>query len=149
MKLLAINFNVRFLVHIFHRQIYYAGVSKKSGMSELIAIINATDKDLGANSTIELLITASYLFKFGATRSTGSLANSPFGSYPLSSPLFRFYNPRRHCFVAVAKPLCKLLAVLHVNFLCYLSFSVHSNIARWSTDYKCLHGRVQSRQIRA
>lgn len=50
-------------------------------MNELIAIINATDKDFGANSTIELLITASYLFKFGATRSTGSLANSPFGSY--------------------------------------------------------------------
>lgn len=50
-------------------------------MNELIAIINATDKDYGANSTIELLITASYLFKYGATRSTGSLANSPFGSY--------------------------------------------------------------------
>lgn len=50
-------------------------------MNELIAIINATDKDYGANSTMELLITASYLFKYGATRSTGSLANSPFGSY--------------------------------------------------------------------
>lgn len=50
-------------------------------MNELIAILNATDKDFGANSTIELLITASYLYKYGATRSTGSLANSPFGKY--------------------------------------------------------------------
>lgn len=79
LQLSAINFKCFRLAVIL--QIYYAGVSKKSGMNELIAIINATDKDFGANSTIELLITASYLFKFGATRSTGSLANSPFGSY--------------------------------------------------------------------
>lgn len=72
-----------------YHQIYYAGVSKKSGMNELIAIINATDKDFGANSTIELLITASYLYKYGAIRSTGSLANSPFGSYSLFGFLIR------------------------------------------------------------
>lgn len=75
----------------FH-QIYYAGVSKKSGMNELIAIINATDKDFGANSTIELLITASYLFKYGATRSTGSLANSPFGKK--IHPLIRTHSSK-------------------------------------------------------
>ncbi|CRK91477.1 CLUMA_CG005143, isoform A [Clunio marinus] len=62
----------------FSQDSYYAGVSKKSGMNELIALINATDKDFGVNATIELLITASYLYKYGATRSTGSLANSPF-----------------------------------------------------------------------
>ena len=64
-------------------------------MNELISIINATDKDFGANSSIELLITASYLYKYGAVRSTGSLANSPFGMNfhcslfnPFFSPLF-------------------------------------------------------------
>jgi hypothetical protein len=59
-------------------------------MNELISIINATDKDFGANSTIELLITASYLFKFEATHSTGSLANSPFG---MDFPIVSLFNP--------------------------------------------------------
>ena len=49
-------------------------------MSELIAVLNATDADFGANSTIELQITASYLYKFGATKSTGSIVPSPFGN---------------------------------------------------------------------
>lgn len=63
----------------FISQIYYAGVSKNAGLNEFIATINATDRDAGANATLDLLITASNLYKFGATRSTGSLANSPFG----------------------------------------------------------------------
>lgn len=62
-------------------QIYYAGVSKNSGLNEFIATINATDRDAGLNATVDLLITASNLYKFGATRSTGSLANSPFGKF--------------------------------------------------------------------
>lgn len=100
-------------------QIYYAGVSKKSGMNELIAIINATDKDFGANSTIELLITASYLFKYGATRSTGSLANSPFGEY--IHPLIRSFSSRSYCSAfLILSPLFRGFSLC--NFLCMLIF---------------------------
>lgn len=63
----------------FVQDTYYAGVSKKSVINELIAVVNASDKDFGANSTIDLMITASYLYKFGATKSTGSIVPSPFG----------------------------------------------------------------------
>lgn len=73
-------------------------------MNELISIINATDKDYGANSTIELLITASYLYKYEAIHSTGSLANSPFGM---------LVNPSLHCFMKNF-----MVHFLYVNFLC-------------------------------
>jgi hypothetical protein len=63
----------------FAQSVYFAGVSKKASVNELIAVINATDRDFGANSTFDLLITASYLYKFGATKSTGSIVPSPFG----------------------------------------------------------------------
>jgi hypothetical protein len=63
-------------------QIYYAGVNKKSGHGELIAIINATDRDFGVNASIEYLIAASYLYKFGASKSTGNIVPSPFGGLP-------------------------------------------------------------------
>ncbi|XP_070490349.1 cadherin-87A isoform X2 [Chironomus tepperi] len=62
----------------FAQNIYYAGVNKKSGMNELIAIINATDKDFGVNASIEYLIAASHLYKFGASKSTGNIVPSPF-----------------------------------------------------------------------
>lgn len=64
---------------LYLRQIYYAGVNKKSGVGELIALINATDKDFGANASIEYLIAASFLYKYGATKSTGNIVPSPFG----------------------------------------------------------------------
>lgn len=71
-------YNNFFLFHPQPIQIYYAGVNKKSGMSELIAIINATDKDFGVNASIEYLIAASHLYKFGASKSTGNIVPSPF-----------------------------------------------------------------------
>lgn len=69
-------------------QIYYAGINKKAVLNELIATLNATDKDLGANSTIEMIIAASYLFKFGHSQATiGSIVPSPFGNEK-KSPIF-------------------------------------------------------------
>lgn len=45
----------------------------------MVAVLNATDKDLGANSTFEMLIVASNLYKYGSAKSTGSIVPSPFG----------------------------------------------------------------------
>lgn len=82
------HFHIPF--HPLITQIYYAGVNKKSGMSELIAIINATDKDFGVNASIEYLIAASHLYKFGASKSTGNIVPSPFCEFPFFIVLFCF-----------------------------------------------------------
>lgn len=63
---------------VFDTDTYYAGISAKASINELITVVNATDKDFGANSTIEMIISASYLYKFGATKTTGSIVPSPF-----------------------------------------------------------------------
>lgn len=65
------------ILHIF--QIYYAGVNAKSSLNQLVVVLNATDKDLGANATFEMLIVASNLYKYGNVKSTGSIVPSPFG----------------------------------------------------------------------
>lgn len=71
---------MRTFIAMTFTQIYYAGINKKAVLNELIATLNATDKDLGANSTIEMIIAASYLFKFGHSQATiGSIVPSPFG----------------------------------------------------------------------
>uniref|UniRef100_A0A1A9VG57 Cadherin domain-containing protein n=1 Tax=Glossina austeni TaxID=7395 RepID=A0A1A9VG57_GLOAU len=63
---------------LFEREIYYAGINAKSPVGSLIAIVNASDADAGKNSKIEYMIVASNLYKFGATKSTGSIVPSPF-----------------------------------------------------------------------
>ncbi|XP_055623372.1 cadherin-87A [Toxorhynchites rutilus septentrionalis] len=63
---------------LFKRDVYYAGISSKASINELVTIVNATDRDLGSNSTMELFISGSYLYKFGATKTTGSIVPSPF-----------------------------------------------------------------------
>lgn len=60
---------------------YYAGVNAKSSLNQLVVVLNATDKDLGANSTFDMLIVASNLFKYGNVKSTGSIVPSPFGKH--------------------------------------------------------------------
>lgn len=53
----------------------------KSGIGELIVLINATDRDFETNATVEYLISTSYLYKYGATKSTGNIVPSPFGKF--------------------------------------------------------------------
>lgn len=73
-KILDVNDNAP----MFKKNIYYAGVSAKSSINQLVTIINATDADLGVNGTLDLIITASNLYKYGSTKSTGSIVPSPF-----------------------------------------------------------------------
>lgn len=63
---------------VFDTETYYAGISAKASINELVTVVNATDKDFGVNSTVEMIISASYLYKFGATKTTGSIVPSPF-----------------------------------------------------------------------
>ncbi|EDW37985.1 GL12362 [Drosophila persimilis] len=62
----------------FEKPIYYAGVNANAKMNAAITQVNATDADQGKNAKIEYMIVASNLFKFGASKSTGSIVPSPF-----------------------------------------------------------------------
>ncbi|ALC46335.1 Cad87A [Drosophila busckii] len=63
---------------IFEKSIYYAGVNANAKMNAAITLVNATDADQGKNSKIEYMIVASNLYKFDASKSTGSIVPSPF-----------------------------------------------------------------------
>lgn len=56
----------------------FSGISSKAGINELVTLVNAFDRDAGVNASMELLITGSFLYKFGATKATGSIVPSPF-----------------------------------------------------------------------
>ncbi|EDW97645.1 cadherin-87A [Drosophila yakuba] len=63
---------------VFEKPTYYAGVNANAKMGAAITLVNATDADQGKNAKIEFMIVASNLYKFGATKSTGSIVPSPF-----------------------------------------------------------------------
>lgn len=63
---------------IFEKSVYYAGVNANAKMNAAITLVNATDADQGNNAKIEYMIVASNLYKFGASKSTGSIVPSPF-----------------------------------------------------------------------
>lgn len=63
---------------VFDQPIRYVGVNARSPLNQLIAVLNATDADSGQNAEFELMVVASNLFKFGSTKSVGSIVPSPF-----------------------------------------------------------------------
>lgn len=62
----------------FQHDVYYAGISAEAAINHLVTTINATDADMGTNGTFDLIIVASNLYKFGSSRSVGSIVPSPF-----------------------------------------------------------------------
>jgi len=73
-------------------KIYYAGVNTKASINEFVTLLNVTDNDLGANATLELIISSSNLYKFGSTKSTGSIVPSPFGWFHFFDFIFFIYS---------------------------------------------------------
>lgn len=65
----------------FERDIYFAGISAEAAINQLVTTINATDADMGSNGTFDLIIVASNLFKYGSSRSVGSIVPSPFSRF--------------------------------------------------------------------
>ncbi|XP_058466683.1 cadherin-87A isoform X2 [Malaya genurostris] len=63
---------------VFRQDVYYAGISSKASINELVTVVNATDRDLGVNSTVELFISGSFLYKYNSLQTTGSIVPSPF-----------------------------------------------------------------------
>ncbi|XP_013102305.2 cadherin-87A isoform X1 [Stomoxys calcitrans] len=63
---------------LFETEVYYAGVNAKAQSGTVITTVNATDADAGKNAHVEYMITTSNLYKFGATKSMGSIVPSPF-----------------------------------------------------------------------
>ncbi|XP_037950631.1 cadherin-87A [Teleopsis dalmanni] len=94
---------------VFEKEIYYAGVNAKSTTNTLIIVVNATDADEGKNSKIEYMIVASNLYKYGATKSTGSIVPSPFNISPegriTTAAFMAEYNQDRFELEIVAREL--------------------------------------------
>lgn len=65
----------------FEHDIYYAGINAEAAINQLVMTINATDADMGTNGTFDLIIVASNLFKYGSSRSVGSIVPSPFSKF--------------------------------------------------------------------
>lgn len=62
----------------FQQDVYYAGISAEASINHLVTTINATDADMGTNGTFDLIIVASNLYKYGSSKSVGSIVPSPF-----------------------------------------------------------------------
>lgn len=65
----------------FEHNEYFAGISAEASINKLVATVNATDADMGTNGTFDLIIVSSNLFKFGSSKSVGSIVPSPFSKY--------------------------------------------------------------------
>lgn len=65
----------------FEHDIYYAGINTEAAINQLVITINATDADMGTNGTFDLIIVASNLYKYGSSRSVGSIVPSPFSKW--------------------------------------------------------------------
>lgn len=65
----------------FEHDTYYAGISSEAAINHLVTIVNASDADMGVNATFDLVIVSSNLYKFGSSRSVGSIVPSPFSKY--------------------------------------------------------------------
>nr|XP_040218321.2 cadherin-87A isoform X1 [Anopheles coluzzii]XP_049463650.1 cadherin-87A isoform X1 [Anopheles coluzzii]XP_049463651.1 cadherin-87A isoform X1 [Anopheles coluzzii]XP_049463652.1 cadherin-87A isoform X1 [Anopheles coluzzii]XP_049463653.1 cadherin-87A isoform X1 [Anopheles coluzzii]XP_049463654.1 cadherin-87A isoform X1 [Anopheles coluzzii] len=94
---------------VFKRDVYYAGISSKASINELVTIVNATDRDLGVNATLDLFIRGSYLYKYGATKTTGSIVPSPFAiskdGRVVTANYMAEYNQDRFVLEIVAKEI--------------------------------------------
>lgn len=102
----------------FDREVYYAGVSAKASINQLITVINAHDADLGANGTVDLIITSSNLYKYGSTKSTGSIVPSPFSE----------------CFDRILYPALQFL-IINPSLVC-------RHFPRRTLDYSHIHGWI-------
>ncbi|XP_045767509.1 cadherin-87A isoform X2 [Maniola jurtina] len=62
----------------FQQKIYYAGIKHTARVNEPIISIVAEDPDLDVNGTLIYMVAASNLYKFGDSKSSGSVVPSPF-----------------------------------------------------------------------
>ncbi|CAH2085946.1 unnamed protein product [Euphydryas editha] len=62
----------------FQEKIYYAGIKHTARVNEPIISVLAEDPDSGENGTLQYMVAASHLYKFGASQSSGSVVPSPF-----------------------------------------------------------------------
>lgn len=67
---------------VFERQTYYAGINAKSSINGFVTVVNATDEDCDKNAKTAYMIISSNLYKFGSTKSMGSIVPSPFSVSP-------------------------------------------------------------------
>ncbi|XP_055907536.1 cadherin-87A isoform X2 [Eupeodes corollae] len=92
---------------IFEKTVYYAGINAKSSLNGFVTVVNATDKDYGKNAKIEYMIIASNLYKYGSSKSTGSIVPSPFSISPegriTTSAFMAEYNQDRFELEIMAK----------------------------------------------
>ncbi|GLV42165.1 Cadherin 87A, partial [Carabus blaptoides fortunei] len=106
----------------FEKSDYYAGVNTMANIKEFVATLPATDPDLGTNGSLTYFIRASNLYKFGSSKSSGSIVPSPFNITQdgklVTSNYMAEYNQDRFIIEVVAKELAaperEALARVHV-----------------------------------
>ncbi|KAK9728307.1 Cadherin domain [Popillia japonica] len=62
----------------FAENVYYTAVNAMANINDFIANITAYDNDAGTNGTLTYYIKASNLYKYGSSKSSGSIIPSPF-----------------------------------------------------------------------
>ncbi|XP_025829338.1 cadherin-87A [Agrilus planipennis] len=62
----------------FKKSTYYASVSAMAPVNKFLVNVTATDPDEGVNGTLIYYVKASNLYKYGSTKSSGSIIPSPF-----------------------------------------------------------------------
>ena len=62
----------------FEEPVYYTAVNTMADLNEFIANVTAIDPDFGVNGSLTYYIKASNLYKYGYSKSSGSIIPSPF-----------------------------------------------------------------------
>lgn len=94
-----------------------------ANIKDFVATLPATDPDLGTNGSLTYFIRASNLYKFGSSKSSGSIVPSPFNITQdgklVTSNYMAEYNQDRFIVEVVAKELAaperEAVARVHVS----------------------------------
>ncbi|XP_041988772.1 cadherin-87A [Aricia agestis] len=131
---------------VFPKKVYYAGVKHTARVNEPIITIMAEDPDLDENGTLIYMIAASNLYKFGDSKSSGSIVPSPFnisqdGVVSSATPLAEYARDRFALEIRVheqAPPHRSATAML------YLWIVEHASLIRMVVSRSCAAGASET-----
>lgn len=110
----------------FEQPVYHTAVNTMADLNEFIANVTAIDADFGVNGSLTYYIKASNLYKYGYSKSSGSIIPSPFNITQDGQLVTATYlaenNQNRFILDVVAKenafPGREALAKVHVSVEC-------------------------------
>lgn len=110
----------------FAENVYYTAVNAMANINDFIANITAYDNDAGTNGTLTYYIKASNLYKYGSSKSSGSIIPSPFNISQLGQLNTATYlaENNQHRFIVdvvareIAYPEREAMTKVHVSIIC-------------------------------